>query len=330
MYHMPSSFTPTNGEGMPMFLPAIMFNGSTVLLEDFMQSPYLPQWQYALRPERLKLENSGHHPSSSSSFGFFTCPACHKQFTRRGNLTRHYKLHSGLRPFRCVECGKSFASKGNLKTHSVVHTKPSKVYCEYCGRSYARQGFLDKHVEKHVQQGDSKQEKYVKEARERMRKFRKSRKDALHRSKQPKQEKEETSDSDNDVEQSPHLLPPKHPKIEASETQNTFKKETPSNLKQLKIVSKLESRGAPSKNFKTSFLPSKINTKHFLKPPRTFSVADYVSPKTVFQLGEEEHRYGVFSSPTSTSSEDLSENDDWVADALQSMQNDSDCPSVTS
>ncbi|UYV75707.1 hypothetical protein LAZ67_13001063 [Cordylochernes scorpioides] len=55
----------------------------------------------------------------------FACdqPDCGKTFTRNEELTRHKRIHSGLRPFPCAFCGKRFGRKDHLKKHVKTHQR---------------------------------------------------------------------------------------------------------------------------------------------------------------------------------------------------------------
>ncbi|PSN41976.1 Transcription factor Sp1, partial [Blattella germanica] len=46
---------------------------------------------------------------------------CGKSFTRNEELTRHKRIHSGLRPYACAVCGKRFGRKDHLKKHQRTH-----------------------------------------------------------------------------------------------------------------------------------------------------------------------------------------------------------------
>lgn len=53
----------------------------------------------------------------------FKCDAdgCGKSFTRNEELTRHKRIHTGLRPYLCPVCRKGFGRKDHLKKHSKTH-----------------------------------------------------------------------------------------------------------------------------------------------------------------------------------------------------------------
>lgn len=53
---------------------------------------------------------------------------CGKTFTRNEELTRHKRIHSGLRPFPCTQCGKRFGRKDHLKKHTRTHLQPRGLY----------------------------------------------------------------------------------------------------------------------------------------------------------------------------------------------------------
>lgn len=53
---------------------------------------------------------------------------CGKTFTRNEELTRHKRIHSGLRPFPCQQCGKRFGRKDHLKKHTRTHLQSRGVY----------------------------------------------------------------------------------------------------------------------------------------------------------------------------------------------------------
>ncbi|RKO95286.1 hypothetical protein CAUPRSCDRAFT_4592, partial [Caulochytrium protostelioides] len=48
---------------------------------------------------------------------------CTKSFSTSGHLSRHARIHEGLRPFVCpfADCGSSFARHDNMMQHYRTH-----------------------------------------------------------------------------------------------------------------------------------------------------------------------------------------------------------------
>lgn len=82
----------------------------------------------------------------------FKCDYCHKQFSRKNDLTRHLMLHTGERKYRCNFCDAKFIGSGDLHKHVRIHTgeKPYKCTYESCGKSFIQKGDLNKHIKIHL------------------------------------------------------------------------------------------------------------------------------------------------------------------------------------
>lgn len=79
-----------------------------------------------------KTENSMVKQESSPYFigrvygqGKYRCEMCFKTFSTSGNLSRHKKIHYGVKPHKCNVCGKEFFQSSDLKKHMKRHLSES-------------------------------------------------------------------------------------------------------------------------------------------------------------------------------------------------------------
>ena len=84
----------------------------------------------------------------------YACPvdACDRRFSRSDELTRHIRIHTGLKPFQCTICMRSFSRSDHLTTHVRTHTGEKPFSCDECGRKFARSDEKKRHNKVHLKQ----------------------------------------------------------------------------------------------------------------------------------------------------------------------------------
>jgi len=64
-------------------------------------------------------------------------------------LTRHVRLHTGLKPYTCRVCNQVFSRSDHLSTHQRTHTGEKPYKCPSCPYSACRRDMITRHMRTH-------------------------------------------------------------------------------------------------------------------------------------------------------------------------------------
>ncbi|KAI7864700.1 hypothetical protein BDF14DRAFT_1832794 [Spinellus fusiger] len=84
--------------------------------------PLLPMNQTHQQPSNNTANNTLENPSRQSSIKQNTCSHCTKSFSRRHDLARHIRLHTGYKPYVCPCCLKEFGRSDARRRHFQTET----------------------------------------------------------------------------------------------------------------------------------------------------------------------------------------------------------------
>ena len=86
------------------------------------------------------------HRKIHSGLKPFECKNCQQKFTQKNNLKRHLRVHTGEKPYKCTNCEKKFADQSVLKRHEKIHIGLKCFECDLCQKKFARKDHLKSHI----------------------------------------------------------------------------------------------------------------------------------------------------------------------------------------
>ncbi|VDN03119.1 unnamed protein product [Thelazia callipaeda] len=111
---------------------------------------------FALHDRLAKHIASRHRDRSASEIGedstskTYKCTTCNRSFSRSDMLTRHMRLHTGIKPYGCQICGQVFSRSDHLSTHQRTHTGEKPYGCPQCNYAASRRDMITRHMRTHV------------------------------------------------------------------------------------------------------------------------------------------------------------------------------------
>ncbi|XP_057378968.1 uncharacterized protein LOC130701043 [Daphnia carinata] len=112
------------------------------------------------------LNNGGSGPAAAGAAGpgpvtdsgvvvkGYQCDVCQRPFARSDMLTRHMRLHTGLKPYTCRICGQVFSRSDHLSTHQRTHTGEKPYRCPQCSYAACRRDMITRHLRTHTRSED--------------------------------------------------------------------------------------------------------------------------------------------------------------------------------
>ncbi|KAG6456306.1 zinc finger protein 771 isoform X2 [Manduca sexta] len=106
--------------------------------------------RFALHHRLAKHVASRHRSRATEPARVYECDVCSRKFARSDMLTRHARLHSGLKPYACAACGQVFSRSDHLATHQRTHTGEKPYRCPACPYAACRRDMITRHMRTHA------------------------------------------------------------------------------------------------------------------------------------------------------------------------------------
>lgn len=110
---------------------------------------------FGLHDRLAKHVASRHRNRTPDSARAYECEICLRKFARSDMLTRHARLHSGIKPYSCSVCGQTFSRSDHLATHQRTHTGVKPYHCSACPYAACRRDMITRHMKIHSRRSHS-------------------------------------------------------------------------------------------------------------------------------------------------------------------------------
>lgn len=105
--------------------------------------------QYFAGQGQLTKHIASRHRTKTDTLRSYECQTCMRKFARSDMLTRHVRLHTGIKPYCCSTCGQVFSRSDHLATHHRTHTGEKPYRCPNCPYAACRRDMITRHMRTH-------------------------------------------------------------------------------------------------------------------------------------------------------------------------------------
>nr|CAG4651416.1 EOG090X0G73 [Simocephalus serrulatus] len=140
-----------------------LFNQHDRLVKHLASRHKLPAAAAAVQPQLHHHQQQQQHQQQRASAASvesgvvvkgYQCDVCQRPFARSDMLTRHMRLHTGLKPYTCRICGQVFSRSDHLSTHQRTHTGEKPYRCPQCSYAACRRDMITRHLRTHTRSED--------------------------------------------------------------------------------------------------------------------------------------------------------------------------------